>query len=170
MKRFLILVLTLWQLVCQAAPTISEYEMKATYLYNFIALTTYPTQIEQEEFRVCLWGRDNFGTATRAIQGKKIRDIPVMVSRISSLSSARKCHLLYVAEPEALNLKAVYHELGNWPILIVTDTMAPSTAMINLYLDNQRVMFEVDNTKARSAGLQLSSKLLQYARPMLIQE
>ena len=151
-------------------PAVSEYEMKSTYLYNFLALTTFPNQEGTESINVCLYGRDNFGQSIKSIEGKKINNIPVAIARISSLSSAKKCHLLYVAEREAMNLKVVYNELGAAPVLVVTDTSVPSGAMINLYLESQKVMFEVNQSRAKSSGLQMSSKLLQYARPMLVQE
>jgi hypothetical protein len=169
MKYILLFVsLVMSQLAFPAS--VSEYDMKATYLYNFIAFTTWPNLQSSENIHVCSYGRDNFGQSLQTINGKKAHNSNVVVSRISSISSAKKCHLLYVAEKEASSLKYVYNELAGAPVLVVTDTPVPSTAMINLYLDGQRLVFEINQNRASSAGLQISSKLLQYSRPMLVQE
>jgi hypothetical protein len=144
--------------------------MKATYIFNFIAFTSWPNLANSESINVCLIGRDNFGQSIKTIEGKKVNGVPIAVARISSMSSAKKCHLLYVAEREATNIRLVYNELSNSPVLVITDTTVPSGAMINLYLEGQKLMFEIDQTRAKSAGLQISSKLLQYSKPMLVQE
>jgi hypothetical protein len=169
MKNLLLILLLLFGKSVFAAP-VSEYDMKATYLFNFIAFTTWPNLTNAESINVCLIGRDNFGQSIKTIEGKKVNGVPIAVARIASISSAKKCHLLYVSEREATNIRWVYNELVNSPVLVVTDTTVPSGAMINMYLDGQKLAFEINQMRAQAVGLQISSKLLQYSKPMLVQE
>ena len=45
-----------------AAAPVSEYEMKAAFIYNFAVFTAWPSGSEKET-RLCVIGKDNFGNA-----------------------------------------------------------------------------------------------------------
>lgn len=162
----LLLILSLWLSQSSWAGTISEYEMKATYLYNFAVFTEWPKS-EGDTFNLCILGQDNFGTALNRIEGKIVHGRRLFVARLSSLSAIRRCDLLYITDRESTKLGVIFTELGDTPVLTVAETSPANTsAAINLALEGQRLVFDINVPRARNARLSISSKLLQLARSL----
>ena len=73
-------------------------------------------------------------------------------------------------EPEwrltAKTVPALRPALAELPVLVVSDAaaMLEQGAMINLRLEDGRIVFDVDLDAARRAGLAVSTKLLRLAR------
>ncbi len=164
MKRLLLLLYFISSSLSVQAQQIPEYELKAQYIINFGLLTEFPS-LNSDFFNICILGRDNFGnyfqqkSENRLIAGKKIN-----IARLSSLSSIRKCQILFIAERETANMKQIINELGDTPVLTVTDVFSEPGAMIVLSIEGQRLVFDIDQTKAKNAQLQFSSKLLHLVR------
>ena len=146
-----------------------EYLIKAAFLYNFAKFTEWPSDAYTNgaaPLRVCVLGRDPFGTALETIAGKRIRERLVATLRITRLDQARPCQILYISASERDRLGAILARLGREPILTVTDLPgfgAPG-AMINFQTVADKVRFEIDTDHAAFAGLSFSSKLLSLAQ------
>lgn len=162
--RWLFLVLGLLGFRADAEP-VPEYDLKATYLYNFALFTEWPAgNAGDGSFRLCVLGKDPFGPALRRIEGKLVGGRPIAVARLTTLSAIRQCQLLFVTEREAENMSRIFAELGEASVLTVTDVPAGPPAAITLAVDNQRLVFDVALPRAQAASLVLSSKLLKLAR------
>lgn len=162
MKLLVSLIFAWFSLVAHADP-VGEYDMKATYLYNFAAFTEWP-ESERATFNLCTLGDENIGQALLRFEGKRIGGMRVAVARLSSLAAIRKCQLLYVGEREAVNLPRIVAELGEEPVLTVTDLPLLPQVGIVLALENQRLVFDVNFEQCRRLNLRPSSTLLRLAR------
>jgi hypothetical protein len=60
----------------------------------------------------------------------------------------------------------IINQLEKSPVLTVTDNheLFRAGAMIGLFLDNKRLIFDIDYARAQNAQLNISSKLLRIAR------
>lgn len=146
----------------------SEYELKAAYLYNFALFTTWPVDRMTEDGAAmvfCVLGQPSLAASLAALQTRKIRDRPIVVRQIVAPEEGRACHVLYLdAEHEALpKVLAVVRAAGT---LTVTDAPPPlrRETVINMALEGNRLVFDVNLASARREGLTLSSKLLKLAR------
>lgn len=138
--------------------------LKAAYLYNFALYTTWPIG-QAASVALCSYGRDDLGVALDALAGRQIDGKPVQVRRIDSVNEAKSCHLLYVSEGAAGSLAPVARALQASPVLVVSDAAgAAEHAMIQIEPDGNRLAFAVNLPRVRSAGLDLSAKLLRLAR------
>jgi len=189
MWRRIYLSLMLVILVCQpimaCAESVQEYELKTAYLYNFALFTLWPQDWSPEtgnSMSICTIGQDQFGPALDQLQGRKVREKRLIVHRAVSLEEAHTCHVLYIAVSEQENMAKIYETLRNSSVLTVTDFNAalpmrsmistpsdsaeimPTKGIINMTVENQRLVFEVDTTGARQARLVMSSKLLHLAK------
>jgi YfiR/HmsC-like len=72
-------------------------------------------------------------------------------------------HLLFICRSEKEKLEDILTALGSLPVLSVTDFGGARGPAIALALENGHVIFDVDATAARRAGLHISSKLLHVA-------
>jgi hypothetical protein len=149
----------------QTPEAVPEYTMKAAYLYNFALLTTWPQSVEagRADFNLCFLGQDDFGPALDRLNGKDVNGQKVRVLRLDRPEDALRCHLIFISDLDGGSINRLANVLRNAPVLTVADGLSGKTAMINLMPQNQRLTFTINASAARSAKLQISSKLMRLA-------
>jgi hypothetical protein len=147
----------------------SEYEVKATYLYNFgrfVQWSTGAVAAKSDSFPICVIGQDPFGAALDAIlSGESIDGKAVVAKRVAKPQDAMSCRVLYVSMSEDSRLKEVLAGLNKAGVLTVSDIpqFSQRGGMIQFVLVGNKIRFEVNLTSAQDAGLTLSSDLLKVA-------
>src|SRR5690606_3763494 len=125
-------------------------------------------------------GNDRFGGHIEKLQGRKMRDKQLVVHRGVDLQQASSCHMWYIAENDHEKMAEILEALRGTSVRTIGDippahgeetagagSLADGKAsrcMIMLILQDKRLMFEVDSTAVRQAGLTMSSRLLYLAR------
>lgn len=145
------------------AEAVPELDLKATYTYNFAALTQWPPSV-RASFNLCVYGDDGLALAMRRLEGKTLHGRPVAVARLGSLAAIRDCEVLYVGAGEAPSLGRIADLLGDAPVLTVSDAPPPQPAAILIVPEGQRLAFEIDVERSRRAGLKPGAALLGLAR------
>lgn len=145
------------------AEAVPEHELKATYIYNFSALTQWPP-LPGESFNICVLGGADPVVAMERLEGKTVHGRGVVVVPLRSLAAVRECQVLYVAEEEASSLAQVERLLGDAPVLIVSDAPGAQEAAIRIVPEGSRLAFEVDVERCRRVGLRPGAALLGLAR------
>jgi hypothetical protein len=148
-----------------AAP---EYEIKAAFLYNFTKFVQWPPEAlaDGDAVVVAVLGEDPFGLALeRAFQGKTVQDHPVVIRRFEQLADVKRCHVLFVAAPEAGRIAAIVKLLGAQPVLTVGegDDFVRRGGIIAFGMEANKVRFEINLDAAERAGLKISSELAKLA-------
>ena len=111
--RIFIVVLTLLLIpVAEAQQAkVSEYQVKATYLYNFGRFVQWPataTASKSDSFSICVLGQDPFGpTLDTTLAGEKLEGKPLTVKRISAPQDAGDCRILFISSTEERDRKSV---------------------------------------------------------------
>lgn len=147
------------------AEPILEYDMKAAYLYNFAVLTEWPTK-NNNELNLCILGKDSFNGALENLAKKSANGSQVKLTYLANIQLASTCNLLFIDKTESRASSANLQALANLPILTVTDNPAlfGAGAMIGLFIEDNKLAFDVNYTIAKNAKLNISSKLLRVAR------
>ena len=161
--RVLLFLLALWSSPGVLAQALPALELKATYAYNFAALTLWPAAA-RTTFNFCAYGDEGVAEAMRRLEGKTLDGRSVTVARLRSLSAIRDCDLLYVGADEAPSLPRIVELLGDAPVLTVTDAPQPQPAAVVIVAEGRRLAFEVDVERCHRAGLKPGSALLGLAR------
>lgn len=149
------------------AAAVPEYEMKAAYLYNFASLTDWPANItESKSIKLCVLGNDSFGGALEKLTKNSTNSLRIQLSYLANIKEAQSCQMLFIDASEIKRANEIITQLEKSPVLTVTDNheLFRAGAMIGLFLDNRRLMFDIDYTRALNAQLSMSSKLLRIAR------
>jgi hypothetical protein len=150
-------------------PKVSEYQVKATYLYNFGRFVQWPpnaTATKGDSFSICVLGQDPFGpTLDSTLAGETLEGKPLAAKRISTPRDAGECRILFISSAEENHLKEILVALDESGILTVSDMPAFSRrgGMIQFVLEGDKVRFEINLANAESAKLTLSSELLKVA-------
>ena len=146
--------------------TANEKDLKVAFLYNFALYTEWPLPLG-DGLTFCVLGRDEMGAALDVLTTRQIGGKPVIVRHLNSpdaLADIGGCHMIYAVATSDAKLGKFAGELRQKPVLRVADTVNTDFAMIALARDGNRLVFDIDNTSVRAAGLILSSKLLRLAR------
>jgi uncharacterized protein DUF4154 len=147
----------------QARP--AEYEVKATYLYNFARFVEWPSKVaatQDDSFAICVLGQDPFGpTLDATLAGETVAGKSVVARRISKPQEGIDCRILFISSSERTRLKETLTTLEKTSVLTVSDM--PDFSRRGFVFDGSRVRFEINLTTAAGAGLTLSSDLLKVA-------
>jgi hypothetical protein len=149
------------------AQSLSEYQVKAAFIYNFAKFIDWPGTTPQGDFVIGILGDDPFRGALQAtVKDRSIDGRPVVVRQVSSAEAARNFQILFVSPSERERLPGILDSLKGSAVLTVGETegFASSGVVINFIVEDSRVRFEVNVDAAERANLRISSKLLSLAR------
>jgi hypothetical protein len=147
----------------------NEYEVKATYLYNFSRFVEWPAAVLQarsDSFAICVLGEDPFGAALKAtVAQETVAGKSVVTKQVPAAQDAMNCRVLFISSSEEKRLKEILASLGTASVLTVSDLpkFAQRGGMVQFVLEGNKVRFEVNSAVAQRAGLTLSSELLKVA-------
>ena len=166
-------LLALWSIAMGTAllaqqPKPNEYQVKATYLYNFGRFIKWPETAPagKDSFSVCVLGQDPFGPVLDStLAGEALDGKPVVLRRFSKPQDAGDCRILFISTTEEKHLKEILTVLDEGGVLTVSDMpgFTRRGGMIQFVLEGDRVRFEINLSSAESARLVLSSELLKVA-------
>ncbi|MCU6434965.1 YfiR family protein [Undibacterium sp. Jales W-56] len=144
-----------------------EYALKAVYLNNFALFTEWPDETN-EVLEFCVFGKDPFGRFLENAAQKKIRGKAIHLRRAVQGADLKSCHLLFIPALEKENFSRIAPSISQQAILTVTETAQVGekypNVMIVIVQEGSNVMFDVNQSVAKTAGLSFSSKLLRLAR------
>ncbi len=146
------------------AEELPEYRLKAAFLYNFAVFTEWPGEVGPV-LNLCIAGRDPFGKEVDELQGKPVGERSIAVVRKAVGESLKNCQVVFLAETAVANLTKTLEELRGRPVLTVADSPGATgqNVVLNMSVVQNKVVFEANLVAARSARLNLSSKLLRLA-------
>lgn len=150
-------------------PKVSEYQVKATYLYNFGRFVQWPPNVvaaQDNSFPICVLGQDPFGpTLDSTLAGESLDGKPVVVRRISRAQEVGDCRIMFISSTEENHLKQILAVLEKALVLTVSDMpdFSRRGGMIQFILEGSRVRFEINLASAEAARLIVSAELLKVA-------
>jgi uncharacterized protein DUF4154 len=173
LRNWLISVICLGLTAAWAAQSqtgVSEYQLKAAFLYNFTKFVDWPPSAfpaTDAPIVIGIVGEDPFGNELDdLIRGEVVRDHALIVKRIPSGGDLRGCQVLFISRSEKERLPDLLGQLKGSSVLTVSDMerFGEQGGIINLVLENKAVKIEINPAAAERAGLQISAKLLRLAR------
>lgn len=154
--------------VSWAADESLEYQVKSAFLLNFTKFVEWPAaafEAPGSPIAICILGEDPFGsTLDQIVAGEIVNNRKIAVSRIKRAPTPKACQVLFVGRPEkeAVSLLSAL-ESG---VLTVGEgeSFIRDGGMIAFVIENRRVRFSANQAAAESAGLKISSRLLNVAK------
>ncbi|MBL0122376.1 MAG: YfiR family protein [Betaproteobacteria bacterium] len=168
----LLLALALTTVVRAQPDKPTEYQIKAAFLYNFAKFTDWgssnPAIAASQEggFVLCVAGKDPFGSALAAIEGKLVQGQRLRIRLGVSPETISGCHMLFVSESEERRAPVFLKAVQQHPVLTVSDIEGFTDAggMIGLVVADSRIQFDINLAPANRVNLKVSSQLLSLAR------
>ncbi len=147
-----------------------EYQVKAAFIYNFIQFVDWPSSAfpdARAPIIVGVIGEDPFGGALEQVmRGKAVNGRNLAIRRCDNVDQVDGCHVLFVGGLDGEHRAAALARAATGGVLTVgeTDDFTRSGGIIQFFLDDHRIRFEINARAAEQAHLTISSKLLRLAR------
>jgi hypothetical protein len=149
---------------------LSEYQVKAAFLYNFAKFIDWPPEtfpVGNAPIQVCMVGEDPFGPVLEhTFEGKTVNGHDLMIHHTNQVQQLKGCQIAFISDSERKHLPEILADLQGASVLTVGDSnqFAELGGMIGFTLENNKVRFEINLDAATRARLKISSKLLSVAR------
>ena len=148
---------------------VAEQDLKAAYIFNFIQFVEWPADIPREtkDWNLCV---SAFSPLLRSLSALESRPLPngqIIRTRFIDTSDVRDCRMLVLQQADMERLsKLPYPVLGSLGLLTLSDDPLAIRTGVMIALSEQggRIIFDINATAARKAGLTISSRLLRLAR------
>jgi hypothetical protein len=150
--------------------TVSEYEVKAAYVYNFAKFVEWPAahfSSPKAPITIGVIGDEEFAALLeKAVKNKLVQEHAFQVRHLKWPADLGACNLVYVPFNEQKRFRQITEGLQDRPVLTITEVEEKSQArgILNLFIEGGKVQFEVNIAGADKAKLRISSKLLRLAR------
>ena len=150
---------------------ISEYKVKAAFLFNFTKFVDWPPEsftAADAPLVIGIFGQNPFGgDLDQIIQNKTVNNRPLKTKQLNSLAECANCNVLFLSATEKGRVKEVLEKLGDASVLTVseTDGFTEAGGMINFVREGNKFRFQINNEAAKKAKLKISSKMLALALP-----
>ncbi len=144
-----------------------EYDLKAAFLYNILKFVDWPDEIQiRPHLVIGILGEDPFGASIEVLRNKMIGRRIVVIRRGSSVQALKRCDVLFVSRSETDRLERIVRSVLPMHTLVVGDTagFAERGVMVNFFLLDRKVRFEINVEAARRAKLTISSQVLRLGR------
>lgn len=161
--------------VSAAPDQVEEYAVKAALVFNFARFTDWPDgtfRSEDAPLRVCVFGGDGLREAFAAIDGRLIEGHPMQVHFTTNVRQLADSHLIFVPQTAREQWQQIRAALGERPVLTVGEMngFLESGGMMNLVLEDNRIVFQVNRAEVKRAGLAISARILKLASVVLEEE
>lgn len=153
---------------CIQADTVTEYKIKAAYLYQFSKFTHWPEQhkFSQDRFLICIYGKDPFGPTIKPIETKSINGLPIRLQHFTKYDEdMHSCRIVFFSKKNNLG-NSILLELANNSVLTVGDygDFIFFDGMIGFYIKNKRVYVTFNEPLAKEAHLEFDPRLLKLGK------
>jgi hypothetical protein len=147
--------------VSAGGAVMDEYQMKAAFLYSFLKFVQWPQG--EGPIVVAVLGDDPFDwRLDQVMKGRTANGREIVVKRARPSDDLTKVHILFVSRSEASRTEAIVARIGQAPVLTVGDTakFVDDGGMVRLFVDGDRVRFEIGIAAVEQARLKASAQLL----------
>jgi hypothetical protein len=147
----------------------TEYQIKAAFIFNFAKFVEWPAAAfakASSPIVVGVLGENPFRDALeKTIKNKTVDEHPVIIREFRAATDATNCHILFISSSEKAQLPQILKQLNGRNVLTVGEMpgFTETGGMINFVLEGTKIRFQINNDAANSAGLKISSKLLNLS-------
>jgi hypothetical protein len=151
----------------EGQPEYPEYEVKSMFIYKICKFTQWPEPRDAgSPFIISVLGNLPSGEKIQLSPGRTIHKRKIIIRRIRRLSEVNASGVLFIASSEAHRIDMILDFVGTKPILTVGDTkgFGQKGVIINFYIKENKVKFEINPGASKKASLQMHSQLFTIGK------
>jgi len=144
-----------------------EYNVKAGFIYNFAKFVEWPPDAFENNnvMGLCFVSDNPMSDVLFKLNDQTVSDKKIKVRKCEDDDSIEGCNIFYFGTMDKSYIQGKLTELNNRSVLTVGEIegFAQMGGIINFFMEQKRLRFEVNVDAARKAGLKLSSQILMSA-------
>lgn len=160
------LFLLAWLLPGQAGG-MSEEQIKAAYVFNFIKFAEWPgsSKDDHSDLVLCVVGVEPSGSGFGSLDGREVGGRRLRVVQHEGGGGLRECHAVFIRASLKQRVLSVLKSLGDAPVLVISDMedFAQRGGDIGLFFRESKALFEVNLASLGKKKLQVSAQVLNLA-------
>lgn len=170
MRPIILLIILILHLQFNISGQADEYIMKAVAFEQVSRFLEWPENTiidDSKPFIIGVLGDNPFGESLEETYAKhKIKNKDVNILYFNEIEEVNKCHILFISNSKKGDIKKVVDYVNEKPILTVGDTKgyAESGVLVNFYLLDNKIRFEINEKKMADVGFSVSYMLLKVAK------
>ena len=144
-------------------------KMQAAFMYNFTMLVNWPASYQSGDFVIAVLGS---GAINKELEDmskqKKAGAQTIVIKKVSSASEIGNVQMVYVSNAAKSKIADVVAKTASNATLVVTesDGAAKDGSIINFMLVDEKLRFELNESKASAKGLKLAANLIKLGIPV----
>jgi len=147
-----------------SAPDVYEVSnVKSAFVFNFIQYVEWPNESTLTNLNVGYYGESKvYYQSLLKMQGRKIRNFKLNVTKVTSLARIKKLQLLVIDKNKSSSLFSISDVLRNNPVLLVSDhANDKKNTMLNFVSTKKNTLsFELNRYNMLNAKLSVSPDIL----------
>lgn len=152
----------------QAQERLEEGHVKAAVLFNFAKFVQWPADRQDGPIVIGIVGDDLFAELVGQVtRGKSVQGREIVTRRLGHQDDVTGCHVLFIGGADARWTPGLLGRLESVPVLTVGETaqFIRDGGIARLFMERNRVQFQISRASAEKAGIKVHSQLLDLARP-----
>lgn len=154
----------------RAEPNVVESQVKAAYLYKFMAYVEWPSSVFAQAdtpITIGIIGADEIADELNLLKrGHLVNNRTLEVKLLKSGETLPGLQILFIGgNQESGRVKRLLDSIQTQPVLTVSDSPGglANGSIINFVPVDERIRFEVSVAQAERSGLKISARLLNVA-------
>lgn len=144
-----------------------EYLLKAAYIEKIVNFVDWPNLSGDKEFVIAVYKNEVLAKVFAHFFSEEvfIDGMRVSIKSISTLKEIEACHVLFI-DTDTKELEKLLENLRGIPVLTISDKpgYANNGVMINFYIDNNKIKFELNPAEFKKASLSVNYMLYKVAK------
>lgn len=169
--KFLLSLIVVWSFYSfQDSPQMKDVDttavVKAAYIYNFAKLIDWPSANKEGNFIIGVYGTTSvYKELINKYSTKRIGTQDIEIKKLSESPAVGSVHVLFVAQSNIKDLKAILSNLQYEPVLVITesDGAINTGSIINFLVIDNSLKFELNVSEAKNRQLIVGSRLKDLA-------
>jgi len=134
------------------------------YIYNFIRYIKWPANNSIKDFVIGVYGEsDIYNELIKLATNRKVGTQNISIKKISRKDEINQCQLIYFPTTNKQTAKEIAAEIGNKPILLVSEASSSTGCTIEFVYTDNKLQFKIDEEKAKNQNLYFSQALINLA-------
>ena len=169
-STLLVLLLMLLSSTTSLPQTLTEYQIKAGFFFNFTRFVEWPENAfatPTSPIVACVVGDTSMtDLLSDVVAGKVVNGRAVSIIRLKPTDDLHRCHLVFISAAAERHTAEILADVNKTNTLTVGETagFAKAGGMINFSIENNNVKLEMNLDAATHAGLKVNSKLIAVSR------
>ncbi len=147
------------------ASSASLESIKVAYIYNIAKFVTWQEKDSSSPFTICSYSNSSISKSIKTLENQKIKDKVILIKNDIKDNQLEECQILFISNNENSKLNKILDTTKKKQILTISDYPKYNTqgVIINLYEENEKLRFKINQEEAQNYKIDISSQLLWMA-------